>query len=291
MVPITLNHESVGSIAFVQPEHGFQAVCTVAGFDLRIPARLTFHAPKGSRLPLVLENLTAVFSIRNGERMIRLGAARVTQHFRSGYDDLPIDLIWDWSFAALAFYERLRAGRPPCFAVAISGDIRYVLPDGEPGREPVSVAIQFHQQAEVQYSRDAWVTMMRSLNLFDAIVVEIPFPSDPPTGWDSIWSAVREARDAFDSGNASGWNGCVSKVRFALEEWQKIEKENPGPGWSTPSVADRQARTKEQRLDALRWHLLQTAHLAHHSTNSDWSRDDALLALSTLTALLAVRKP
>jgi len=54
---------------------------------------------------------------------------------------------------------------------------------------------------------------------------------------------------------------------------------------------DRESRTKKQRLNALRWHLMQAAHLGPHTGAEEWSRDDALLMLSVLSALLAERKP
>jgi hypothetical protein len=83
----------------------------------------------------------------------------------------------------------------------------------------------------------------------------------------------------------------VTAVRLALEKWQGIEKEQMGPGWSSPSQADRRARTKKARLDNLRWHLLQIAHLGAHTGSEEWSREDALLMISTLSALLAERNP
>jgi hypothetical protein len=83
----------------------------------------------------------------------------------------------------------------------------------------------------------------------------------------------------------------VAAVRLALEKWQGIEKEDMGPGWKAPSMIERKDRTKRQRLDNVRWHLYQCAHLGPHSSAEDWTRDDAVLLLSTLAALLAERKP
>lgn len=64
--------------------------------------------------------------------------------------------------------------------------------------------------------------------------------------------ALVNARKAFEQGGSTGWKGYVTAVRLALEKWQGIEKEQMGPGWSTPSQADRRARTKKERLDNLR---------------------------------------
>ena len=133
--------------------------------------------------------------------------------------------------------------------------------------------------------------MMRDLNLQDSILVDIPFPSDPPTGWEPIWTALRDARDSFDKGGSTAWKNTVTSVRLALEEWQHLEKEVQGPGWKRPDRTDLETRTKEQRIDNIRWHLIQLAHYAAHTKADDWTRDDALLLLSTLSSLLAVRKP
>jgi hypothetical protein len=100
-----------------------------------------------------------------------------------------------------------------------------------------------------------------------------------------------EAGDSFEQGGTTGWKGCVVAVRLTLEKWQKIEPEQHGPGWKSPAPADRQARTWRERLDNVRWHLLQCAHDAAHSAADEWTRDDAILMLATLSSLLAERKP
>jgi hypothetical protein len=69
------------------------------------------------------------------------------------------------------------------------------------------------------------------------------------------------------------------------------EREDIGPGWKNPEKADRESRTARQRLDAIRWHLREFAHLAAHSGAEHWSREDAVLLLSSVSALLALRRP
>ena len=85
----------------------------------------------------------------------------------------------------------------------------------------------------------------------------------------------------------------VAMGRLALERWQKIpnEKEDQGPGWKRPTQDELKDRTKKQRFDNLRWHLLQACHRGAHTGADEWTRDDAVLLLSTLSALLAERKP
>lgn len=269
---ITLGSESVGTVTFTHPEPDFAAVRAISGFRVQLPALLTFRRPSDSQLPLVLENLATAISHRDHDRKVSLGLARCSGHLRTDHREAPITFDWEFPLSALAPYEQLRCGQPPVFDVMVSGDIRYVLP-GQPGREPVSVAHQFHEPGQVSYQRDVWVRMLRSLNLQDAVIIEIPFLGDAPAGWEAVWSALRDARDSFDRGGSTGWNSCVAKVRLTLEEWKKVESEDNGPGWKRPSSADLQSRTKAQRIDNLRWHLHQLAHLAPHTRADDWRRE------------------
>jgi hypothetical protein len=101
--------------------------------------------------------------------------------------------------------------------------------------------------------------------------------------------ALLDARNAFEQGGSNAWQSTVTSIRLALEKWRGIQQEDQGAGWTRPSRSDLESRTKKQRLDALRWHLMQIAHLGPHSGADEWSRDDALLMLTTLSVLLAER--
>jgi hypothetical protein len=287
---IQLGHESVGTISFPPPAQGLTATRTAEGVRIGIPALLTLHGPGRSGFSVVLEDLCATFSIRRDGGTMELGTARYVGHLRSNYDNLPITLTWDWPLSAVAVYERIRDGRAPVFSVTVSGHLRYVLA-GEAGKEPVSIAAPFHQIGEVGYSRDTWVGMLRKANVHDAVIVEIPFPSDPPTDWDGVWSALKEARDCFDQGGSVGWNNCIKSVRLALERWRDIETANRAPNWIDPKNKQVTDWTKEDRIEMLRRRFHEYANLGPHSGADGWNRDDAMLALSTLTSLLAVRKP
>lgn len=133
--------------------------------------------------------------------------------------------------------------------------------------------------------------MLRKLGIAENVLFEIPLPRSPLGSWDEVWRALVEARDTFEHGGSTGWKGCVTAVRQALKKWQEIEKEDMGLGWKAPTPQERDTRNKVQRIDNLRWHLLQLAHYGPHSYADEWSRDDALLMLAGLSTLLAVRKP
>jgi hypothetical protein len=102
-----------------------------------------------------------------------------------------------------------------------------------------------------------------------SFLVELPLRRDPPTGWEAVFKAEEEAKRNLALGGDDAWKGCVAAVRTALEEWRNLEKEDQGPGWTAPTPMDRSARTKAQRADALRWHLLQcspTSPITRHPT-------------------------
>jgi len=289
-VNITLGSERVGTIEFMQPDPSFGAIRTASGFRVLIPTVVSLSAPEGGS-PMVLENLEATFSADSREQApLEIGTATYSLHLRTPVRESPVALAWDWSFAAFASYEKLRDGREPKFRLTVSGHIRHLLP-GELGKEPCSVGKLFQEHGTVGYSQVAWTRMLRELKIQDTIVTEIPFPSGPPTGWEHVWDALTDARDSFEKGGATGWKSCVASVRHALEEWRKLEVEDPGPGWQRPKKEELEARTKSQRMDALRWHLIQCAHLAPHTKADNWTREDAALAMATLCALIAVRKP
>lgn len=285
-ISIMFNLEGVGSLSFVAPPaNGLNAQRTAGGFRLAIPARLTFQYPT-SQSRLVLENLRAVFSAEGTE----IGVAIASQEYQTPVREMPIILLWNWTLQEFSFYEAKRRGKEPHFRMIVSGQIRYILP-GEQGKEAISLPTMFSGQGDVGYSREVWTTMLRQLNLRDAVVVEIPFSSEPSTAWEAIWDALRDARNAFDKGGTTGWKSCVANVRHALELWQEAEPVNFGPGWQRPKHDELRERNKDQRIDNLRWHLHQCAHLAPHTKADSWTREDALLALSTLAALLCVRDP
>ena len=289
-IRISLGHEYVGKIVFTQLDRTLKADRTAFGFRVHLPATLTF-APPENGVALLLENLKLTLSTIDRGKPIEIGTAACDSSYTTAMQGAALVIFqWDWSMPVLAFYENLRDGREPSFNISISGDVRYLLP-GPMGKQPCSIAHTFHDIGQLDFSREAWVTVLRELNMRDAVIVEIPFRTDPPSAWEPVWQALLDARASFEAGGASGWKNCVTGVRLALEEWQKVEKEDQGLGWQRPSLADLQSRTKSQRIDNLRWHLIQCAHLAAHTNADDWTRDDAVLALSTLSALLAVRKP
>jgi len=233
----------------------------------------------------MVANLRADVRTEDG---LELGQAVRHEYFRSlnPESNFQADLTWRVSFAALAQFEHKRNGQPPVLVLDCLAEVSHLQ---RPSTEhyvtfaPVPPTPQ-RNQLRVRYPLEKWVELLRNLQVAENILLEMPMPSTRPTPWDTVWNATLDARKSFDQGGETGWKNCVASIRLALESWQKIEKEDRGP-------QDKPQRTKAQRLDNIRYDLLQMAHLAPHSPASEWTRDDAQALLAMLSGLLLMRKP
>lgn len=289
--------ETIANVKFNMPAEQFRISREVSEFTIEIPITIRFNT-----MPPDLEHLHPVLSNLWGEVIVsdKVGKGhcigKVLQlDFRQDYrpnSDNTSSIKWTGNLASLAYFEKFRDGDVPKFNLSVRGELYYVL---ETGREKTpqikTESRDFWLSSNIEIAKDIWINRLRRINFLENILIEIPLPSSPMSPWDDVWKALVEARDAFEKGGSTGWKHCIVSCRLALEKWQKIEPEDKGPGWVSPSSPDRQARTKSQRLDNIRWHLLQLAHHSAHSHADDWKREDALIVLSTLSALLAERNP
>ncbi|WP_164016348.1 hypothetical protein [Pyxidicoccus trucidator] len=181
----------------------------------------------------------------------------------------------------------MRNGQPPVLVLNCLAEVSH-LQKLAPDRYVTFASappIPARNQLRVCYPREKWVELLRELKVAENILIEMPLPPARPAPWDKVWHATLDARRFFDQGGETGWKGCIASIRLALEIWRdEIEKEEFGP-------PDKKLRTKAQRLDHLRHHLHQVAHLAAHSLASEWTRDDAQALLAMLSGLLLMRKP
>lgn len=282
------NGVSVGRIIFDEAPRQLSAHRTAAGFELQIP--MTVQLKLNSMLDPcpMLSNISAVITaVNEAGKEVTLTRA---QHY--GWligavkeSSTPVAMIWSDSLSALIAYERFRDGRRPRIKIALDAELCKLVPPslvGGPRRRTEPFKVQ--GTAEVSYPSDIWAKFVRDLAISYPVLIEVPLPISPPSPWDGVWRAIGEATTAFERGGETGWKGCISAVRLALDRWREIEAEDMGP-------SDLKKRTKIQRLDNIRWHLREYTHLAPHSGAEEFKRDDALLMLSTLSALLMVRKP
>lgn len=291
----------VGSVTFDENPRRLHAERTADGFKLRIPVQISFRlVPRGEPMPMLGDLRGRIYAGEDTGPKIEVGEMKMDGWHTGGYSETGGDygredsMIWYGSLKELAVYENIRAGRQPRLDIHFTGELSFLLPHEHPrhmARSEPQRVYHRHGNLTVTYPKEVWVQMLRDIGVAENVLVEVPLPGSPSPDWDDVWRGLVDARKAFEQGGSTGWKGCVTGVRLALEKWQKVEPEDKGPGWVSPSRADREARTKQQRLDNLRWHLLQVAHLGAHTGAEDWSRDDAQLMLSILSVLLAERKP
>ena len=290
-IDITLRQRSVGSWTFDEAPKELKARRTADGAIITLPSMLRLDWSDDA-LPYVT-NLRATVETEDG---IELGLATYDYSYMASdpYGQYVIDLQWRLSFQALALFEQKRDGKPPVFILQCAAEVSHIMYSqaGRRGSQLHDAPPSFiRRRLRLGYPRDVWVHMLRELKISENVVIEIPIPAARPEPWDGVLNALLESRRCLDQGGTTGWKGAVMSLRHALEKWQAIEKEDMGPGWKKPPLEDLQARTKEQRLDNLRWHVFQVAHLAAHSPADGWTRDDALALFSMVASLLALRRP
>lgn len=315
--------QRVGSVTIVKSPQQLHGTRTASGFEINVPIVLTLRARPTTEPMLMVNNLRGrVFVKGENNSLLNVGYLINEERHVAGittgesYDySSDVRLEWRGSFTDIACIEKARNGQAPKLQMQLEGDWSFLLGnEAEISEEQWNQFTERQRQRfnqlrsfriltdtqhvisrygyiEVPYPREVWIDLVRKLGIAENVLVEVPLPTSPPEPWTGVWRALVNARNAFEQGGSSVWHGTVNSVRLALERWRDIEQENQGPGWIAPSRADRESRSRRERLDALRWHLMQAAHLGPHTGADEWSRDDALLMFSTLSGLLAVRKP
>ena len=276
-IDIMIGGTPVGCITFDKSPDRLIANRTATGFNLGIPAIVELEYTNKSKPCPMLSNLCGTISVdmESGAEM-ELGIIKDDWWYIGGKSE-SAKLVWSGLVYALTKYEIIRDGKSPVLKIKFHGEACWLLPNIDKTCLIRSGPYNFSDKVQITYPKEVWIKMLRGLQVAENILVEIPLPNSPPTPWDVVWKALMEARDAFEQGGTTGWKTCGAAVRRALEKWVQIEDKEPG--WKPPDKEERENRTKRQRLDILRWHLLQLAHLAVHSSADEWSRDDALLML------------
>lgn len=282
----------IGTITFNPSPDQLMAQRTAAGFELEFPITVALELKTTSDpQPLVTDLAARITAINDRQNGLFLGRARQDGWFTGAIpsSNAPTALVWAAPLAALGAHEKFRDGQSPRFRIGVLGQLSFLLPSS--GRRVRTEPKQVYGEVDITYPADVWIKAVRDVGVSEAILLEVPLPSSPPKPWDAVWKSVAEAATAFERGGETGWKGCISAVRLALDRWREIEVEDMGPGWNRPNGEELRKRTTKQRLDNVRWHLREYSHLAPHGAAEEFTRDDALLMLSSVAALLGVRKP
>lgn len=287
------NRTIVGSLVFDESPDHLSILRAGAGFEFGFPMTVRLRLQKASDPCPLLTNFSALITARNEvNNALIVGRARHYGWLTGATPQSSVDtaLTWADSLAALVGYERFRNSSRPRFGLRVLAELCYLVPTAG-GRRVRTEPQQVYGDVEVAYPTELWLRMLRTIGVSQSLLLEVPLPSSPPQPWDAVWRAIGEATTSFERGGETGWKGCISAVRLALDRWRDIEPEDMGPGWKRPGGDDLRERTTRQRLDNIRWHLREYTHLAPHSDAEEFTRDDALLMLSTLSSLLTIRRP
>ena len=188
--------------------------------------------------------------------------------------------------AALETIERLREGGPADFRLTVYGSA-FVYDVAEKTWDACRVQVEggMPSSVQIQVGRDHWIQQVRAVSPMGSVLVEIPLAVARTAPWSTVWEQLDKAAEHLTQGGESGWEGCVAKVRQALELRAGIDNVAPGP-----ARADRE-KDRGERLDDVAKALFHYCSLAVHADRhrTQWSRADAVLAFSTLCALLAAR--
>lgn len=287
-IHITLHPITIGEWLFDEAPRQLHGLRTADGVKVQIPSvlRLRWLEHEQRPRPTVTNLHVSLYVVEADDSKLCIGDLRDWNHYQGGVPDTEhsTNLEWYGSMAALQRIEKSRNGGPIRLFLECTGQGSFAYYNVSDMRPIMSEPHRFSGRVHVTYSRDLWLDMLRRLGATSNVLVEFPLSSNPPTPWDTVWGAVAEAREQLETGGTTNWGNCIRSVRLALEKWQEIDPVNKGP-------TDKRARSKEQRLDNLRWHLLQVAHLAAHTPTEKWNRKEAALLLGTLSGLLAVRDP
>jgi hypothetical protein len=201
------------------------------------------------------------------------------QFILSGNLQLPL------TRAALEAAERIREGEPPAFTIVLHGSA-FVANKETGGYDLCRVDIAQPGPIQLRADRDVWQSQVRNASPMGSVLVEIPLAVTRDAPWDRVWARLDAASASLSQGGESGNKHCVIEVRQALDAWRKIDQ------FETTTTGGKQ-KDKGQRLrdvaNALYHYFSLSAHGDEHQ--EEWTRAEAILALSSLCALLSARNP
>jgi hypothetical protein len=187
--------------------------------------------------------------------------------------------------AALEAIEHVRQGNTPKFEVGLHASAFVKTKEAGP-LDLCRVDFADPGPIEIEVQRDSWQTELQKVSPMGSVLIEIPVSFSRAAPWDRVWRGLDAAAINLAQGGEVAYKNCVSEVRQALDCWKEID------GFGSKQRLDRQ-QSKRERLQAAASALYHFCSLSVHADEHqvDWTRSDAILAISTLCSLLAVRDP
>lgn len=277
-IGITVGSEGVGYVRFLD-QLGARRIA--AGFELNLGIEVTLRPRTGQNRFPMLTGLRAILT--EPRQSLEIGRPESDQIYTGILWDARSALRWSGGLAALSEYEKLRDGGKTAFRVVLLGEVTFLREEG--ALKPDSVPQTFQGFETIEYSTETWARALQTIGVSDIVVVQVPLPVDPPSGWEEVWKELSYAKAALERGGTTAWRDGALAVQRALEEWRKIEPEN------IAHTKPLKNRSKAERFDELRVHLKNFADMPVHTGVESWSRDDVVLMVTMLAGLIAARNP
>ena len=186
--------------------------------------------------------------------------------------------------ASMEAIERLRGGTEPKFRIVFRGS---ALVYNQKAQAWDTCRLEVVPDAfELRVSRDLWIQQIRNVSPMGSVLVEIPLAVERIAPWDAVWQEADKAAASLAQGGEAGWESCVMKVRLALERMIAIDE---APGQQQKGRDQNQFQRRREIAKALHIYCSLWVHVDNEKTVC--TRADAVLALSTLCALLSSRDP
>lgn len=205
-----------------------------------------------------------------------------------GMSQARVDIAVDLARAQLDVLERERDGRALALHLHLHGHVLRSNPEEFGPNDPAS----FWSDARYDVKRADWVEVLEHWHYAQGFLVQVP-------GYDETDAAgMRKAQRELDSASQAILDGryreAVAACRDALEAAYGSNDGalHPELGYSVKNA--RQA-SKDARFWLVRQALWQLTHAAKHNDDVtqpiEWTRRDAVAALTVLAALLQQRPP
>ena len=251
---------------------------TIAGLRLRLRVPLHLEPRRPQFASVVVIAPSAELHLRRGDG----GPTLIGRALAAPADAVPlnpegyreIEFVFELTDVAVSSIDALRSDKGPEFDLVTSGAVVGSID----GSRMDTLPARFHGSLQIGVPIHDWIALLRGVGLSHAILFEVRPGNQMPPEFVAIWKAIEDAETDLRRGGPSGWRGCVAAVRHAMELWAGAQPP------TRPSEGD---KSIARRIDELRVGLRSFTNVAHHSTADQWTRADAVAALSTAASLLA----
>jgi hypothetical protein len=277
---MNLNFESrmVGTLGF-HAGGNFTALREFDCITLKIPLRANLSAEPSSTW-LCQDIHVQLYGVMAGgvDRLICEGPVCTVLRSNPGEYSTEPEVSLRCSPNSIAEYERARNGGPVFLRLKIRAKMHPLINVSDQ-RKVLGEPRYLFEQEDFRADKEKWIAALRSAGLSVSLLIEIPFPLTGEVE-DEDLKAIAAAFSSFENGGSVAWKDSIGHLRPLLEKWAKA---SPKP---TAEPKDGSPNDRDWKLLNLRDALYKLCHFWVHESAPQCNRDDALLMLSSVAALL-----